>query len=216
MPDRKVQFLVEGNDDAYFIKHFAKCALGMELRVNENMLSDMVSLGTCNKLLDRIDSIQKDSGGWESIGVILDSNGDPLKRWAEVLESAGPHWGLPQEPCPAGVIGKSGLRRMGFWLMPEPGRPGALEDFLIEIRKDSDRQNRIWGHARQSVETLPERLFKDGDLPKAELRTWLSWQKEPGAPYGLAVSQGCFDIEHRLAKRFAAWMRSVRTPCENL
>lgn len=205
----QVKMLVEGGDDVYFVKHFAKQALGVELTLDR--IENCRDIG---KLLDRLDTIEKDTG-YSALGVIVDADHNPGRRWDQLRSRAGQdsnsqHY-LPPSPDANGtVVPFSKGRKIGVWMMPEPNQPGDMETFLSRIRHLQPQQLALWGHAVQAVQSLPQPpLFAQKDAHKAQLRTWLAWQKEPGAPYGLALSLGAFDLYHSLAGRFADWLRRL-------
>lgn len=206
MARTSVRLFVEGGDDAHFIKHFLLKRGGRELNVG----SHLVSCGSSGQVIERIPTIAKESAP-ARIGLILDADRDPDKRWELIRDEAAKAWGeqlLPEQPESDGTIVQlPDSRSFGVWMMPGPGMPGDMETFLIEIRDQTEPQVNLWNQARTSVETLLQpTLFEAKDAHKAEIRTWLAWQKEPGAPYGLAVSFGVFNLDHPWAVAFGGWL----------
>lgn len=206
MARTSVRLYVEGGDDAHFIKHFLLARGGRELNVGDHL----VSCGGSEKVIESIPTIAKESAP-ARIGLILDADRDPDERWARIREEFAKAWGeqlLPEQPESDGTIVQlPDSRSCGVWMMPRPRMAGDMETFLTEIRDQTEPQPSLWSHARRSVETLPRpSLFKAKDAHKAELRTWLAWQKEPGAAYGLAVNVGAFDLDHPWAVAFGGWL----------
>lgn len=204
MPRNGVRLYVEGSDDAHFIKHFLKKRGGRDLKFQDELVS-------CEgKVIERTPAIAKESAPTR-IGLILDADRDPDKRWARIREEFAKAWGerfLPEQPeGDSTIVQLPDSRSIGVWMMPGPGMPGDLETFLTAIRDKTEPQVNLWSHARRSVEALPQPpLFETKDIHKAEIRTWLAWQKEPGAPYGLAVSFGAFELDHPWAVAFGGWL----------
>lgn len=206
-----VRLLVEGADDGHFAKHFLRNVLQYQLDVKQN---GIIACGDSGRLLERFDAIQKETG-FTTIGLIADADSNPANRWRAIRSRAGTDEGgsffLPEEPSPGGtIVTWSKGRRLGVWLMPKPGAAGNMESFLRELLSPHDPQPALWARAVHAVSDLPmPRLFADKDRGKAELRTWLAWQKEPGASFGLALSQGAFNLEHPLALQFRRWLASL-------
>lgn len=206
MARTSVRLYVEGGDDAHFIKHFLLRRGGRDLSVRDHF----EACGSDEKVIERISTIAKESAP-ARIGLILDADSDPDKRWERIRSEFAKAWGeplLPEQPETEGTIVRlPDSRSIGVWMMPRPRMAGDMETFLTEIRDQTEPQPNLWSHARRSVETLPQpTLFEAKDSRKADLRTWLAWQKEPGAPYGLAVSLGAFNLDHPWAVAFGGWL----------
>lgn len=200
---------VEGGDDAHFIHHFYKKLRGHEIVVVGEKRS-IIDCKSVERLLDKLEGVAGLSEP-SAVGFVLDANGAPSARWDEIrkrLNGGAPGGGvLPATPDNLGTIIRLRNRRLGIWLMPFPGTPGDMELFLTEIRVKSKPQADLWNHASESLGVIPQpQLFADKDKHKALLRTWLAWQKEPGASYGLAASQSAFDLEHPWAVSFGSWL----------
>jgi hypothetical protein len=91
--------------------------------------------------------------------------------------------------------------------MPDNSLPGSLEDFATHLIPPDDA---LWPRAMKAVEDIPvgERRFTAPR--KAEIHTYLAWQKDPGAPLGLAVTKKYFQTDTDLCKRFVAWLRQLK------
>ncbi|MBI4904129.1 MAG: hypothetical protein HY820_10870 [Acidobacteria bacterium] len=204
-PLPKVQVLVEGTDDAYLVKHSVKASTGWDLP-----MTHFVPGSGASDLLTKAAAI-KDATGYDCVAIVCDADSNPQQRWQELRDRIGATF-LPNHPDPAGTIVPFVRNtRLGVWMMPDNLNPGALENFLAAIRSGAVPQPALWNKAGQSVASLSmqERLFAPQDTLKAHLRTWLAWQKEPGAPYGLAVSLSSFDTAHPLASAFSDWFRRL-------
>lgn len=195
--------LVEGGDDAHFFQHFLWKTTGYPYKAGKAI----VQQGSIEQLLKRTAAIDGDSN--KIIAVICDADNDPAGRWRQLRERIGLQI-LPNTPPPDGsILQLPRNRRLGVWMMPDNLRTGTLETFLAGIRSEAAPQPQLWSKSKATVAALEHRLFAEKDIPKAELRTWLAWQKEPGASPGLAVTLDCFDLTHPLAVSLADWFRRL-------
>lgn len=168
-------------------------------------------------LIDTLE-VQLIASGIERLGIIVDSGFDaePMtdlsKRWVaiiNVLASVG-YPALPTSPEPDGTIIRAHrtLPRVGIWLMPTNDTDGTIEDFVSLLVPDGDE---LWEYAETCVDGIPPPMrFNENDAVKAQVHTWLSWQKEPGRPFGLAITSHylspdaadamlCSQLIHRIA-----------------
>ncbi len=150
--------------------------------------------------------------GFRSVAFVPDADSSPTDRWDALRNSIGAQY-LPATAGAAGAV-EDFVKdtKVGVWMMPDNLRAGTLETFLADIRRDDAPQPYLWEKSRDTVLSLEHRLFAEKDTAKAELRTWLAWQKEPGASPGLAVTMDCFNLSHPLAISLADWFRRLLPP----
>ncbi|HEX8361561.1 MAG TPA: DUF3226 domain-containing protein [Longimicrobium sp.] len=148
----------------------------------------------------------------ERFGVVVDANGDAWSRWQElrrIAEREG-YQDVPDAPTEAGTIlpASALLPRLGIWIMPDNGSPGALEDFAAALVPSGDA---LWTRAGEAVDAIPEadRRFPTGRRSKAHIHTWLAWQEQPGSPMGQAIGKGDLDAHAPAAHSFVAWLRRL-------
>jgi hypothetical protein len=69
-------------------------------------------------------------------------------------------------------------------------------------------------HAALSVDGIPdgERLFSEPDEIKAIIHTWLAWQKEPGKPFGTAITAKFLDPNVAQADVLVGWLKRLFFP----
>jgi hypothetical protein len=149
----------------------------------------------------------------DTIGIIVDADTDLPSRWRSLRDVLVSHYGqreprqsVPEHLEPGGLIVESGAwwqKRCGVWVMPDNARGGMLEDFLLALIPDADV---LLTHAQHAVATLPKTEFKPEHRAKAQIHTWLAWQKQPGTPLGLALRRHYLDGDHALAQRFHDWL----------
>jgi hypothetical protein len=101
-----------------------------------------------------------------------------------------------------------GLSPFGAWIMPDNRCDGMLEDFI----KDSileEQQRLLHAHASEVVGKLRAPLFKPFHRAKADVATWLSWQRMPGARLESTVGDRLIDLTSPPCKAFSSWLRAV-------
>ncbi len=148
----------------------------------------------------------------QAVGFVLDADAPVLDRWSQVhhrLTEAGVE--APVDGPPAeGFIGESAKfkARVGVWLMPDNEQDGKLENFLRTLIKDGDP---LIAHVQESTDRarVLGATFSDFDTIKAVIHCWLSWQAEPGKPYGQALTARYFEHNSAVADRFVAWFKRL-------
>jgi hypothetical protein len=59
---------------------------------------------------------------------------------------------------------------------------------------------------------VPELNFFTGSerkFPKARIHTWLSWQENPGLPFGTAITAAYLSHDSPEALKFVAWFKKL-------
>jgi hypothetical protein len=209
MADKRI-LLVEGTDDKNVLMHICgNRGIGKldEIKTHEGDV----------KLLDGFPAQLKESR-IKVLGIVLDADTDASARWDAIgsrLTKAG-YGGVPSQPAPDGTIVEpptnSVLPRFGVWIMPDNRSMGKLEDFLRFLVPAARR--RLFAHVKFSVQGIPEedRLFSKPDETKALIHTWLAWQKEPGRPFGTAITAKFLDPNVPQVDVLVAWMKRLFFP----
>lgn len=210
---------VEGKNDVHVIGNLLK-RHGLELDPNgidpvkpilQPSVTPLGKEGGVENLVATMGSAIKVSE--KSIGFVLDA--DPHvgvgKRWTAVraqLKTVGVV--TPDIIPPQGFIGSSTEYKIsvGIWMMPDNLRDGTLETFLKDLIEENDS---LIQHAIDSTKQAMsfDLRFSKLALPKAELYTWLAWQKEPGCPYGVAIARNYFRVDSPAAIAFVDWFRRL-------
>ena len=170
--------------------------------------------GGVEHLLSLVPSIVSLAGG-RTTGFVVDADPDVgvAKRWTRIRDqflSVGV--AAPDEVPTNGFVGESETYkvRVGVWLMPDNRREGTLETFLRDLVDESDV---LIGPAQDAARRASgiDRRFPQAAsaLAKAELHTWLAWQKNPGRPYGTAIQARYFRHDSPAALAFVAWFRRL-------
>jgi hypothetical protein len=155
--------------------------------------------------------MQDDDRATNRLGIILDADLDLAARWRlvqAILRESG-YISVPDAPAHEGTILQETDRfAVGIWLMPDNRLPGELEHFVRFLISENDR---LWLHAENSINLIPapNRLFNPSDTIKAQMHTWLAWQKEPGKPMGQAIQKRFLDADVPQVHRLIAWIRRL-------
>ncbi len=197
--------LVEGVDDEHVFKNL--CGQHQIPHFDE-----VKQHGGYTSLLDAIPIRLKESEVG-ALGIVIDADTDLPSRWQSVrdrLVKAG--YSVPAAPDEMGLVlvppEKSVLPRVGVWIMPDNKLPGILEDFLRYLVPSADQ---LFGYAESCVEGISPglRRFRDLDLPKVKIHTWLAWQDEPGKPLGQAITRGTLDAKSPKALEVIYWIKRL-------
>ena len=100
-----------------------------------------------------------------------------------------------------------GLADLSLWIMPDNRSDGALEDFITScIIKSEEFLFRL---AQKSVTALKEPKFKPTQVAKAEVATWLAWQKAPGRGPYYALQEGSIDMSCQSFLGLSDWLERL-------
>jgi hypothetical protein len=214
---------VEGPDDVAVISALL-ARHGIETKRGSEFLSIEVR-GSVEKLLDSMgDAIRVSTGS--PVGFVLDIDTRLEDRWKVVrsrLEKIGVS---PPDQCPPeGYVAQmTGYPfSFGVWLMPDCRQHSGKLEHLVE--RLIPENHPLWTFARECVDSAairvdeantglpvdstPWKRFTDADRIKAEVRTWLAWQSEPGAPMGAAITYHILKHDSAEALAFIRWLRRL-------
>lgn len=216
--------LVEGEADRGFFEQICKSlALNPDIRVAlpkdyENYFRN----GKPNalKLLeDLLNELLDEEAPIKCLAIIVDADykdrGHPpeltgyLKTLQDVKKIAESHdFTLPIEQT-NGLIFKhlDGTAKFGLWIMPNNQNEGMLEDFVKTCIKTEEQP--LFSHAVSTVQEIPEQKFKSHHLAKAEVATWLAWQKEPGHGLYTSVKDSLLDENNDLFQQLSTWLKHI-------
>lgn len=205
MPGQKV-LLVEGSDDKHVMQHICGAR-------HIGPLDEVIDLGGVEQLLKAIPVQAKLLiGEDDAMGVVIDADINLENRWQAVrkrFKKAG-YLDLPNQPRQEGTLLPppidTNLPKAGVWVMPNNRTSGILEEFLAFLVPSDDA---LWTHAQCSVESIVKPSFKEQDLPKAAIHTWLAWQEEPGRPFGTAITARYLDPEMAEVDILADWLQKL-------
>ncbi len=150
-----------------------------------------------------------------NIGLVIDANEAGAEaRWQSVRNILLDK--LPSEIVDRKTVKSNGiileeenLPTIGVWIIPDNQNPGYLEHFLAGMVADNDD---LWKYAEETIQELGTeglRRFSSTKTQKALLHTWLSWQPEPGKPFGLAIEMGYLDAKSASVDAFVEWFQKT-------
>ena len=156
-----------------------------------------------------VDALPVSVRTYNRVGIVVDADTGQQSRWDGIKSKLhGVGFTLPAIPNPDGTVVSIGDKRVGVWLMPNNQSPGKLEDFLAILIPSHDG---CWGWADEATKGAADRgaLFTESDFIKARIHAWLAWQREPGLPFGTAITAALFSHQAALAQKFVQWMAQL-------
>ena len=199
----KSVLLVEGKDGEHVL-------YSLLLHHQVPKVFEVVNKEGIDSLLNDLD-VEIDRSDLERLGIIVDADTDLSSRWQSLrdrLSSLG-YAAMPDTPHSGGTIVAHEVRPVvGIWLMPDNTLPGMLEHFVSFLGAADDP---LWGIADGCLNEIPDdqRRFSPNHRIKAQIHTWLAWQKEPGTPFGSAITKRYLDANAPHAQQLIAWIRTL-------
>jgi hypothetical protein len=218
MADTKV-LLVEGQDDLHTIAHILKAhALEGKIKIKDqegvSKLIKGLNPELFAELLDDLDEEIDANSELTQLGIVVDADLDIQARWESLANKlkALNYKDVPLKPRPNGTILKNKGSRVpiGVWIMPDNRiKQGILEHF-VKLLVPKERES-LLQRAIKAIESIPkeERLFSKEKLAKAEIHTYLAWQKRPGLPFGVAVREKFLTANSSHTKNLVRWLRKL-------
>lgn len=100
-----------------------------------------------------------------------------------------------------------GLAEFGLWVMPNNRTDGMLEDFIKTCVTPNEQS--LFDHAVQIVQNIPNPKFKPHHNSKAQVATWLAWQKPPGHGLYYSVKDDLLNTNHALFQEMEQWLKKI-------
>lgn len=204
--------LVEGSDDKHVFHHLLDHhRIHGKFKSKDEELEIIDHAGIDNLLNVKTLTTYLKGSHLRRFGIVVDADTDLAGRWQQVrdiLEKSG-YSLLPTEPHTEGtILREDELPVVGIWLMPDNILTGMIEHFISFLRPADDV---LWPVAEDVVLQVVEtkRHFPVGHEIKAELHTWLAWQKEPGKPMGQAITKRYLDADAPHAQQLVVWLREL-------
>jgi Protein of unknown function (DUF3226) len=160
------------------------------------------------------------------VGFVIDIDITAQMRWSAVSAKLREVGIQPPDACPpTGFVDKLAdyPHRFGVWLMADCATDGGkLEHLVRSLVPEGDP---LWPFSQHSVgeaarivdeanaiivETDAQwRRFRPVDQIKAEVYTWLAWQRVPGAAFGTAINAQILGADSYEAIGFLRWLREL-------
>ena len=127
--------------------------------------------------------------GLKAVGVVVDSDKNRNVNHQRLNKILVENFGYQLPPiAEEGIVAEFERFRFGLWFWPDNIREGDLETFLADF-VPQEMGFEIAQNAVEQALSNPRIGLKEKDKRKAELYTWLGFQREPGRPFGLAISE---------------------------
>ena len=195
--------IVEGEVDKKFIKRLCN-QHGMSLvhvfpATPEDLLSDGCGngkSGVYQALEDFLPNLADASKPLKRLAIIVDADqakdGQSFQTTFDTIEQRlqafDYHFDSQASNDSSGLIfshSDLGFNPIGVWIMPNNSADGAIESWISEcidpVKCD------LFPHAQTVIQALPNRTFEGNNKAKAEVATWLAWQRSPSIGLYAAV-----------------------------
>ncbi|NOR59052.1 MAG: hypothetical protein GQ469_00210 [Methanosarcinales archaeon] len=214
MADRVL--LVEGESDRSFFVEVCK-TLGLETSVEVALPKDSGGFhngkeGVFNILPIWLNQLADATVTRLAVVVDADSaaNGSGYQHVIDKVENiVNPHgFTLASDPV-GGLLFQhdDGWADFGLWVMPNNGDEGMLEDWIKSCVHSNE--HKLFTHAKEVVGELSPPKFKPIHRSKAEVATWLAWQKQPGHGLYRAVEDQLIDMNSELFLELKDWLTHI-------
>lgn len=195
----KKVLLVEGSSDEHVVRHVWKSRREAGLPPFE-ILNKKGFDNLLQSIITELIAIER-----ETVGILIDANDNPDKRWNEVVEQLEEfsEISVPKKPQRSGII-IDNQPRIGIWMMPDNQSSGELEDFIHQLIPDRDP---VWPRSCDYINGIPEkeRKFSSRKKRRAQIHAWLATRERP-RPMGAAIGRGDLDVQVPLANEFYEWL----------
>jgi hypothetical protein len=158
---------------------------------------------------------QLPDGEIERLAVVTDADhpenhGMGYRKTVQLFEATAASYGykrIQPKGLRAGILfgHNDGLRDLGLWVMPNNRDDGTHEDWIKECLHQSEAA--LYANACRAVETLAKPWrFSGINRVKAEVSTWLAWQRVPGQGAHAACRAGLIDRDSVLFVELSEWL----------
>ena len=211
--------LVEGDDDKYFFNKI--CAtFNPSPNIKVAVPKDFNGQNSKGGVLESLPPLLKQlaDGSLSKLAVIVDADYEEqhglgyqrtLQKITTLLIQQDFVLIQNTENHEPGLVFENGpeLANFGLWVMPNNQDSGMLEDFVKACIKTDELS--LFEHATQVVHAISEPKFKPHLYAKAEVATWLAWQKQPGHGLYCAVKDNLLNTDHALFQEMEQWLKKI-------
>lgn len=210
--------VVEGTDDLFTIAELLQ-RYGVDMSEGQRPFEIKVAKdpktkaeGVVPLIALMADAIRNAIG--KPIGFVLDVDIRAADRWREVCAVLQPLGVSPPQNCPStGYTGLLPDRQVpfGVWMMPDcVSDHGKLEHLIKSLIPAEDRIHPLATNSTDEAKRLGA-LFRPVDRDKAIVHAWLSWQRDPGVPFGTAINREFLGKDSPEARAFLLWLKQLFT-----
>ncbi|WP_027469430.1 DUF3226 domain-containing protein [Deefgea rivuli] len=216
MADRLL--LVEGEADRAFFellcRNYAVAAEAIKVSPPKGLGGDWNSKqGVLNLLETQIADLN--DGRLQALAIVVDADRAPDGGFAKTIQQITAkvtQHGYDSPPVSLGSGGllykhNDGLPDLGVWIMPDNASDGMLEDWIKQCISPAEAS--LLAQAQNTIAGLAAPKFKVTKLSKAEVATWLAWQKQPGEGLYCAVKDHLLDSASPQYVGLLKWLKIV-------
>ena len=199
--------LVEGKDDQHVIY-----AIRDSYNISKDAFNIQEKQGIENLFEGFEVNLIEGSSSIERIGIVIDADLNLNARWQKTLDilRKADYQIATAQPNEDGTIFEQELKpKCGVWIMPDNKIHGMLEDFLGFLVPPNDK---IWAKSvecSKEILEMPEKSFPAIHLSKAQIHAYLAWQKEPGKPFGTAITAKYLQADNPHCEKFVDWLKRL-------
>jgi len=159
-----------------------------------------------------------DDGKLERLAIIIDADyrqvnsidgyENTVKSVEDIVKKAGFYLKNKNLNKIGGLIFEhdDGFKDLGLWIMPNNQDEGMLEDFIKCCVANGEQL--LFSHAIKIVSELDKPKFKHRRT-KAEVATWLAWQKVPGHGLYSTMTHSLIDETNPLFQELNNWLKHI-------
>lgn len=210
--------LVEGEGDRGFFEQVCKLLI-LNPEIQVAIPKDCQGWRNAKPgIIERLPILLKDieDGKLEHLAIVIDADFEQynegcqktIKKISEIVETHGFALAKNQEKG-LYFTHNDGFADIGLWIMPNNQDEGMLENFIKQCVK-ADEQS-LFNHAMQTIQNLPvPKKFKPHHDTKAEIATWLAWQRKPGhGLYHVLCDDLLIDTNNALFQELEQWLKNI-------
>jgi hypothetical protein len=205
--------LVEGQDEVRTIPYLMGLN-GIDWGKEENTVVKLRDCkGYSNIIKASAIAVELKADGVEALGILLDADDRPEDRWIAIRNACRNSKmisNIPDDlPVEGLIIQADNDVRVGIWIMPDNKLPGMLETFLGYLIPTGTSP--LWEFAESTIITAKTlgAPFSESHRDKAQIYSWLAWQKPPGLQIHQAIKERILDPQHPEAQMFVNWFREL-------
>ncbi|MCX7206487.1 MAG: hypothetical protein NT086_10985 [Proteobacteria bacterium] len=169
--------------------------------------------GVLNQLETQI--VNLNDGHLQALAIVVDADRAPDGGFAKTILQITTKVALQGYDSPpvalalGGLLYKhnNGLPDLGVWVMPDNASEGMLEDWIKQSVLPAE--SGLLAQAQSAVADLVVPKFKANRQSKAEVATWLAWQKQPGEGLYCIVKDDLLNSEAELHIGLVQWLKAV-------
>ncbi|WP_374487983.1 DUF3226 domain-containing protein [Zoogloea sp.] len=213
--------LVEGQTDKAFFEALCK-SIGIETEIKIGLAREYgQSKNTKQAVINSLKTLihQMQDGTLKHLAIVVDadriSDGGGFRKTIDQISDQISTEGYSSHPIclnSGGLLYKhnDGLPNFGVWVMPDNAAEGMLEDWIKLSISPSEKP--LLEQATATVGSIANKKFPISRLSKAEVTTWLAWQKKPGEGLYYTAEDNLLDRTAQPYTGLVEWLKTALLP----